>query len=191
MVPDDRLRVFIAVDIDDPLILSRLERIKEAIIATGVPMKPVETNNIHITLRFIGEIPRWRVEEIKEHVFSNLQGEPFDITFKGIGAFPSISRPRVVWVGVSRGAEILKKYRDIIEDRLGELGFPRERQRFTPHATLARIKGSKNIRNLIKILQEYSDYEVGSMKVKTIRLKKSILTRSGPIYETLWEAKLS
>jgi len=187
----EKLRVFIAIDIDDPLLLSRIERIKESIISTGVPMKPVETSNIHLTIRFIGEIPRWKVEEIEKEVMAKITGEQFKITLKGIGAFPSTSRPRVVWVGVTEGADRLREYREIIDNELRRLGIPPEARSFSPHITLARIKGSRNIHSLIRLLNEYSDYEVGSMIIKAIRLKKSTLTRSGPIYETLWEAKLS
>ena len=186
----DKLRVFIAVDIDDPLILSKLERIKDALISTNVPMKPVETNNIHITIRFIGETPSWKVEEIERRVLSGLSMKPFKITLHGIGAFPSTNRPRVVWIGVSKGADKLKEIRDYIEEGLWKIGFPKERQKFIPHATLARIKGSRNIHALSRLIREYEDYEFGSMTVEAVRLKKSTLTRSGPIYETLWEAKL-
>ena len=191
MASYEKIRVFIAVDIEDPLILSRLERFKEALLATGVPMKPVETQNIHLTLRFIGEIPRWRVEEIEKSVLSTIRGEPFRVVLKGVGAFPTPSRPRVIWVGVEEGAEELKKYRDTIEEGLRKLGLPPERQSFVPHITLARIKGSRNIHALTRLIHEYGDYEFGSFTVEAIRLKKSTLTRHGPIYETLWEARLA
>ncbi len=186
----DRLRVFIAIDVEDPLLLSRLERVKEALVATGVPMKPVETQNIHLTLRFIGEVERHRVEEIIEGVLSNIKRPGFQIVLKGLGAFPSTARPRVVWVGVSEGSEELASLHDEIEAGLRRLGFQPQRERFVPHITLARIKGSRNLPALIRIIEEYADYEFGAMRVSSVRLKKSTLTRRGPIYETLWEVKL-
>jgi len=186
----ERLRIFIAVDIDDPLLVSVIDRIKDTIVATGVPMKPVESQNYHITLRFIGEVPLPLVEEIKREVMGKLSFKNFKLTLKGLGAFPNTSRPRVVWIGVSNGFGELKALRDDIERRLRRLGIPPEKEKeFSPHLTLARIKGSRNIHALIKIIEEYEDYEFGTMEVKFVRLKKSTLTRAGPIYETLVEVK--
>jgi len=187
----ERLRVFIAIDIEDPLVLSQLERVKEALVATGVPMKPVETHNIHLTLRFIGEVPRHRVDEIIEEVLKGIRGESFTMTLKGLGAFPSTARPRVVWVGVDEGGEIVQRLHDQIEEGLRRIGLPPARERFVPHITLARIKGSRNITALTRLIAEYSDYEFGRLRVDSIRLKKSTLTRRGPIYETLWEVRLA
>jgi len=187
----ERLRVFIAVDIEDPLLLSRLERMKEALVATGVPMKPVETHNLHITLRFIGEVDRGSVEEIKDRVLSAIVARPFEVELRGLGAFPGPYRPRVVWVGVSRGAEQLTRIHDEIERGLRGLGFRPDRERFVPHITLARVKGSRNLSALTRVINEYSDYGFGTMRVGSVRLKKSTLTRRGPIYETLWEVKLA
>lgn len=186
----ERIRVFIAVDIEDPLVLSVLERLKDSLIATRVPMKPVETQNIHLTLRFIGEIPWAKANEIIENVLKPIDEEKFKIRLRGLGAFPSINRPRVVWIGVEEGAEKLVKLRDDIESKLRHLGFPPDKPRFIPHITLARIKGSRNLPSLTRIITEYSDYDIGEVVVDSVRLKKSTLTRSGPIYETIWEVKL-
>jgi 2'-5' RNA ligase len=188
-LPGGGIRVFIAVDIEDPLLLSRLERLKESIMATGVPMKPVETQNLHITLRFIGEVPLGTVEEIAG-LLRRIRYPRFRIHLKGLGAFPSISRPRVIWVGVEEGGEDLARLHDIIEKELATIGIPPERQKFHPHVTLARLKGARGISSLIRLLQELADTEVGEVEVQSIRLKKSTLTRSGPIYETLMEVKL-
>ncbi len=183
------LRIFIAVDVEDPLLVSRLERLKDLIISTGVPMKPVETQNFHITLRFIGESPPDVVERVREALLS-LKRSKFKIVFSGLGAFPSPIRPRVVWVGVTEGEEALKDIRDELERHLRAIGIRPERQSFHPHVTLARIKGSRNLPQLQRILNEYQDYLVGEMIVKYVRLKKSTLTRRGPIYETLAEVEL-
>ncbi|GAB6147909.1 RNA 2',3'-cyclic phosphodiesterase [Stetteria hydrogenophila] len=185
----DRLRVFIAVDIEEPLVVSAMERVKEALVATRVPMKPVEAQNLHITLRFIGEVPRGVVEEIARSVLARLEFEEFEVEFRGLGAFPSPLRPRVVWVGVSEGQEQLARLHESIEEGLRRLGIPPERERFVPHVTLARLRGSRNLTALVKLLQEYEDYVFGRMRVTSVRLKKSTLTPKGPIYENLWEVK--
>ena len=183
------LRVFIAVDIEDPLVVSRIERIKESLVAIGTPMKPVEPHNLHITLRFIGEMPPSRVEEIKRGVMAKLNFRRFQIKLQGLGAFPNPGSPRVIWIGVSEGAEELGRLRKIIDSELRSLGIAPDRHEFKPHLTLARVKGRRRIEALSKMIIEYSDYEFGSLIVDSIRLKRSTLTRQGPIYETLWEVK--
>ncbi|MEM1927198.1 MAG: RNA 2',3'-cyclic phosphodiesterase [Acidilobaceae archaeon] len=184
----DYLRVFVAIDVEDPLLVSRLERLKESILSTGVPMKPVEPYNYHITIRFIGETPRRVVDEIVKQL-KTLSFKPFRATLRGLGAFPSISSPRVVWVGVSEGERELRELRDSVDSLLRRLGIPAEREEFKAHVTLARIKGSRNMSSLVKLLADLSDYEIGSMEVRSLRLKKSMLTREGPIYETIAEVK--
>ena len=185
----DVLRVFIAVDIEDPLVVSRLERVKEAVVSTGVPVKTVETENLHLTIRFIGEVGRGLVEDIKREVLGRLSFEPFDMELVGLGAFPSPTRPRVVWVGVGRGGDELRRIRDEVERGLRRLGVRPESQEFHPHVTLARVKGQRNIQALVKLIQEYSGFEFGVVRVERVRLKRSILTSRGPIYETLAEVR--
>lgn len=182
------LRVFIAVDVEDPMIISRLERLKESILSSGVPMKPVESYNYHITIRFIGEIPRGVVDDLARSL-RTITFKPFKAVLRGVGAFPSLANPRVVWVGVSDGERELRNLRELVESILRRQGIPPEREEFKAHITLARVKGSRNIGALVKLLMELSDYEVGSMEVNSLRLKKSILTRNGPVYETIAEVK--
>lgn len=182
------LRVFIAVDVEDPLLVSRLERLKDLLLSTGVIMKPVEPYNYHITLRFIGEVPKRVVDEIAESL-KTITFKPFKAVLKGLGAFPSIANPRVIWVGVGEGGKELKELHNVVEQVLRRLNIPSEREEFVAHVTLARVKGSKNINSLVKLLMEFSDYEIGLMEIRSIRLKKSVLTKKGPIYETLAEVK--
>jgi len=183
------LRLFIAVDVEDPVVASRLERVKEALAATGVPMKPVETRNLHITLRFIGEVEEGLAEEIKRQVLGELRFKRFRARLVGLGAFPGIYKPRVVWAGVGEGAEELSRLFKELESRLVRLGLRPESRGFHPHVTLARIKGSRNLSALVRILEEYRDYEFGWVDVGAVRLKKSTLTRQGPVYETLMEVR--
>ncbi|MCE4604176.1 MAG: RNA 2',3'-cyclic phosphodiesterase [Aeropyrum sp.] len=181
-------RVFIAVDIDDPVIVGRLASIRDTVAQSGVPMKVVETENFHITLRFIGEVDDRAVESIKE-ALARIEFEEFDIEIRGVGAFPAPERPRVVWVGVGRGGDRLGVIRSQVEGSLRSMGFRPERQEFHPHITIARIKGSRGLPALVRMIRDMADVEVGVFRVRSIRLKKSTLTRSGPIYETLAEVR--
>jgi len=184
-------RVFIAVDIEDPILIEKFTMMSNTLASTGVPMKLVEGHNLHITLRFIGEVDRGIVDRIIGEVLKPLSFNRFRVMFKGLGGFPTGSRPRVIWVGVEQGFDELKSIREWIEGRLRAIGIKPEGREFKPHLTLARVKGSRNLHSLVRLLQEYSDYEFGWMTVDRVRLKKSTLTRHGPIYDTLWEARLA
>ncbi len=186
----ETVRAFIAVDIEDSLVLSRLIRIRDSFVATGAPMKPVEDQNMHITLRFLGNIPLSLADDI-ERIIRDAKPRRVVIKLKGVGAFPSPSRPRVIWVGVEEGegARELRRLYEEIERGLRRLGFRPEREEFVPHVTLARIKGSRNLDRVIKLLHELADVEVGEIVLESVRLKQSILTPRGPIYRTLREVK--
>lgn len=183
------LRVFVAVDVEDPTLVGRIAHVRDLFVGTGVPMKPVEEQNIHITLRFIGEVPRSVVDSIISDVLSRVSFKPFEVSIKGVGAFPTVLRPRVIWVGVEKGAEELKRIRDEIERGLRRLGLRPEKEEFIPHITLARLKGARNVQAVIKLLQELSDLDLGVMRVESIRLKQSTLTPRGPVYRTLYEVR--
>ncbi|MEM2698761.1 MAG: RNA 2',3'-cyclic phosphodiesterase, partial [Ignisphaera sp.] len=94
------MRAFIAVEIEDKDTLINIIRIRDALVNLGLDIKPVEDENLHITMRFLGEISSHTIEGIKK-MLSSIPSiiKSFSITVKGIGAFPSISRPRVIWVG--------------------------------------------------------------------------------------------
>ena len=185
----ERIRAFIAIDIEEPTVVQRLVWLRDLFVQTGAPMKPVEDQNLHITLRFLGEIPSTLIEDIHANVLSRLRFKKFSIKLAGVGAFPSTLRPRVIWVGVREGSDVLQALYKEIESGLRKLGFRPEREEFVPHITLARIKGSRNIDRVVKLLQEYSDFEIGEIVVEAVRLKQSILTPRGPIYRTLREVR--
>ena len=185
----EKIRAFIAIDIEEPSVVQKLVWLRDLFVQTGAPMKPVEDQNLHITLRFLGEIPSTLIEDIHANVLSRLRFKKFSIKLAGVGAFPSTLRPRVIWVGVREGSDVLQALYKEIESGLRKLGFRPEREEFVPHITLARIKGSRNIDKVVKLLQEYSDFEIGEIVVEAVRLKQSILTPRGPIYRTLREVR--
>ena len=185
----ERVRCFLAVDVDAPELRERLVNVQRDLEALGCDLKLVEPENIHVTLRFLGEVPRSLVDEVAR-ALDKLSAEPFNLALKGLGAFPSPSRPRVVWVGVSEGAAELSELHRQVESLLRPLGFRPEREEFTPHITLARVKGARNLQGLARFIAERSGLEVGSMRVEEVKLKRSTLTPSGPIYSDIHVKKL-
>ena len=184
------VRLFIAVDIEDPLLVSRLSELKRTLLATNAPLKPVEDENMHITLLFIGEVPEADVEPLKNEMTEALSWSSFTIRLKGLGAFPSPSRPRVVWVGVEQGSSELHELHKKATTAARRAGIGFKGESFHPHVTLARVKGSRNLSSLTRMIIEMGELELGEMRVTEVRLKKSTLTPRGPIYETLHRVPL-
>jgi len=183
----ERVRCFIAIDIENSSVVEKIVRIQEELSSCGVRLKLVEPENLHITLRFIGEIPKLIVESIKESI-SNLKFEEFHVTFSGIGAFPQPERPRVIWAGVVEGGDKLFVLSKKVNDLLSKLKLPKEDKEFTPHLTIARVKSFPSSR-LSQTIKRLSGVHIGAITVNEVRLKKSTLTPKGPKYSTLLSVK--
>jgi 2'-5' RNA ligase len=182
----EMIRAFIAFEIDNYLVLKRLSEIQKTLINTGADLKPIEPQNIHVTMRFLGDISPTSVDAIYEEM-KKIAFQPFNIELKGLGAFPTLKYARVVWVGIQKGAQELKSVFDQLEPCLQTLGFRPDPKGFNPHLTIARIKSGRNKAELAKCIEEMVNYECGIIRAEYLRLKKSVLTPKGPIYSTLKE----
>lgn len=187
------VRLFIAVEIEDRSVFEKILNIKRRVEACSseIDLKVVEDENLHITLRFIGEVDEALVGDVIKALERVSNYKKFFIRFKGVGAFPSVGRPRVVWLGVTEGVNQLKIIRDCVEVGLRRLGLRPEREEFTPHLTLARVKEFRPSRCLSEFFTEFSDVDVGTSPVTKVKLKKSTLTPKGPIYSDLFKAVLA
>ncbi|MBL7118670.1 RNA 2',3'-cyclic phosphodiesterase, partial [Candidatus Bathyarchaeota archaeon] len=103
---EERVRSFIAFEINDPKILTGIEELQRDIIQSGSNIRTVSTRNLHITLSFLGEVPKVTIDRVTAEL-NQIDFVPFDISLRGIGAFPNIRRINVVWVGIDKGREDL------------------------------------------------------------------------------------
>ena len=179
----DKVRAFIAVELD-PQLLPKMLEVQSEVLSVGADIKAVEPENIHFTLRFLGEIAQSTMDEVITHM-NELTFSPFLIEIRGVGSFPNMRNPRVVWVGLSMGSDAFNRLSRQLDERLAEIGLRSEGERFTPHLTIGRVRSGRNRAALIKKLGELLNAEVGKMKVGSVKLKKSVLTPRGPIYTTL------
>jgi 2'-5' RNA ligase len=182
----EAIRSFIAFDMDSESILKRITDVQNLLAKTGADLKLVEPKNIHITLRFLGNINTLMVEKIHEEM-KKVQFTTFDIKIHGVGAFPNPHYPRVLWAGITQGADQLRSIFNQLEPSLRSLGFAPDSKGFSPHLTIARVKSGRNKAELAKCLTESADYEFGIVRAQCLRLKRSDLTPKGPIYSTLKE----
>jgi 2'-5' RNA ligase len=167
-------------------VLKRIAEAQALLIETGADLKPVEPENIHVTLRFLGNISSGMVDGIFEDM-KKVQFIPFNINLHGLGAFPDVRYPRVCWAGIAEGANQLRGIFSQLEPRLRARGFSPELRGFSPHLTIARVRSGKNKNELAECIRMNAEYDFGQISASCLRLKKSDLTPRGPVYSTLRE----
>lgn len=182
----EMIRSFIAFDLDNELVIKRLSEAQTTLVNTGANLKLVKPQNIHITMRFLGNISPSMVNSIHEEM-EKISFASFDVEIKGLGVFPKLKYARVIWAGIRKGADELTNVFNQLEPLLRKLGFKPDSKGFSPHLTIARVKTGKNKTELVQRIQELADYEFGIIRADCLKLKKSVLTPKGPIYSTLME----
>lgn len=184
-------RLFVAVRVQptDPLraALKRMEDLR------GV--KAVAPENLHYTMRFIGDVSDAIAKAIREaFAQGRLDMRPFDVEMRGVGAFPNPRDPRVVWVGADdEGDKGLHRIAQGIDDFLDEAGIGSRDKPFVAHLTLARVKrpSGRATDDLKAILDDLRQAEFGTTRVEAVKLVESTLTDKGPIYEDIAELRLA
>ena len=178
-----QVRAFLAIDLDDDL-KPKINRIIKEFKQIDARIKYVELTNLHLTLKFFGEIDTEGLELLEEKI-ANVVSEfnPFDIKIKSCGAFPNNNHIKVIWVGIDEDS-IIRELHDKLDKEFTKLGFDRDKK-FSTHLTIGRMKSAKNKDKVKATIEEFSDIEIGELTVNRISLKKSTLKPSGPVYEDL------
>lgn len=177
------LRLFIAVELD-PEIRGRLAAIHEGLPAWTV--RWVRPENLHLTLKFLGEVPQERIPQIREALDRvALQHPPLELVLEGVGAFPDFKRPAVLWVGVSSGQEALRRLARHLERELGGLGFPPGGRDFVGHVTLGRVTPPGRASLPEQAVRDRASGPLGTGRVAEFCLFRSQLRPAGPVYSVL------
>ena len=182
----ERIRSFIAFDLESQEVLTQLASVQKLLVETGADLIPVAPQNIHVTIRFLGDINPPMVEKLHE-ALKNVKFTPFTIQIKGLGVFPSLNYPRVVWAAMTQGTDQLKSIFTQLEPQIRALGFAADQYGFSPHLTIARVRSANNKQNLAEFVTKKADYEFGTIQANCLRLKRSQLSPKGPTYTTLRE----
>lgn len=180
------MRAFIAADIPSAVKEEIGKLQKELMREVRSSVKWVEAANIHITLRFLGEVPEEKIEQLCQILpKGGREVTPFKISIKGLGAFPNLSRPRVIWVGMeSQGNQIEQLYSQI-ETLVRDLGFTPEKRAFSPHLTIGRIKQLRDQNEWVNAIGKRQELFFGEAAVGCFYLFQSILKPQGPEYKKL------
>lgn len=189
-----KIRSFIAIELPDE-VKDGLSRLKSKMSSReGTFVKWVDIDEIHLTLKFLGNIYSEQIAEIAEAIKGASQGiHPFQLRISGLGAFPNLKQPRVVWVGVFGETDKLLRLQQSIDSALLFLGLAKEERPFTPHLTLARVRqgaSSLQIKGFSDLVTSSSFENDYYFKVESVNLMKSQLTPQGAIYTRLSSAKL-
>lgn len=184
------IRSFLAIELPK-LILRKIEEVQRDLRSTRADVRWVNPEKIHLTLKFFGNIEESRIDPIFKSIEEPVRNtSPFSIEVKGVGAFPQLRNPRVIWMGLVDGKEILTSFQKQIETQLEKMGFQPEDRPFHPHLTLGRMKSSRGKEELVGRMEKHREEEFGDFQVERVILFKSDLTPSGPIYTLLKELKL-
>ncbi|MFH0947053.1 MAG: RNA 2',3'-cyclic phosphodiesterase [Planctomycetota bacterium] len=180
------MRSFVAIHLGDSS-RAAIARLPKPAPARGVRLAWVAERNLHLTLKFLGEVEETLVPDVIGRLAEASRGVPgFEVEWREVGVFPPRGSPRVLWVGCE-GGPVLFELKQAIEERLEPLGFETERRPFHPHVTLARIQGRCSPALLEGLL---GDRGFGSQQVASIALMSSELQPSGAVHRTVAELKL-
>lgn len=184
------MRTFLAIEIE-PYIKNKIEESQEIIAdSESSNIKFVEVENIHLTLKFFGEIDDDKLEQITDIIDKSIKNkEAYPLKVVNIGAFPNIYNPRVIWTGIKDKNDTTTKLIEELDKKFNKIGFKKEKN-YVPHITIGRVKNISDKEKLSQCLKKISKKYHGKMVVKRICLKSSTLTPNGPIYENIKEFEL-
>ncbi|OYT26629.1 MAG: RNA 2',3'-cyclic phosphodiesterase [Candidatus Altiarchaeales archaeon ex4484_96] len=153
-------------------------------------MKLVEPDNVHLTLKFLGNVEVDKIPDIEKALAPIREYKKFELRVYGLGAFPNNKRPRVIWLGVEKGVDEIASIHEKISSEMIKVGFTADK-RFHPHYTLARVKYLNNKLGLREILVKNREQVFGEYTVERITLMESHLSPKGPAYTVLGDFRLS
>ena len=186
-----RIRTFIAVDLAAG-VKSRLTALQEELGRSGSGVKWTRADNLHLTLLFLGEVEELEVVAICRVVRQRgRKHAPFAVDVAGLGAFPNLRRPKILWAGLTDGAAELRALHADLEEGLLDLGcYRREDREYTPHLTLGRLSHDDRADDWGAVLAKHVDWQGGSSPVDEVLVMASEMRKGGPEYTVLGRGAL-
>lgn len=177
----NKLRLFIAVEIEDKKLKLKLQALQEELGIHGI--RTTKPDQLHFTLHFLGDTLENRIGLLQQGLAS-LNSPAFQIEIRGCGVFPNKKKPRVIWVDVHEGRKQIISLQQQLAKYLEHHQFPVEKRSYHPHVTLARIKSSniEILNHVRQFIEENHDLYIGTTKINRVMIKQSTLTTQGAIY---------
>lgn len=184
-------RLFIAVDLS-PEIADEVELFERAFARYDLDIRWVKKDNLHLTLKFLGQTEVSRIAAITEKLSAVAAvTDIFAVHLAELGVFPDPVHPQVLWIGADQGAPELHDLAKQIEESLVVAGFPEGEKPFVPHLTIGRFKSNRNMDNFRVAMEEISYRSTYTLRVDHLSVYRSFLTPEGPQYESLFRADFS
>lgn len=186
------IRTFVAIEASTDQ-RDRAGRLIQRLKQSDAPVKWIAAENLHWTLKFIGNVDETDVHNVCRAVNSVVETIPsFELDCVGVGAFPETLRPRTIWAGAGLGSEPATQLQTAVEKSLKSLGYPEEVRRFHPHLTLGRVRGGgPATQQLGKLITQHHDFELGKVVVDEVVVFSSQLKKNGPRYTALARTNLA
>lgn len=187
-------RLFIALELPPP-ILQSVSRVQND-LKRKIPeraAKWVRPDGIHLTLKFLGDVPTNQMDAIRTSLADAVEGHaPFFIGIQGLGCFPHTRQPRVLWLGLVGEVQKLAALQQSVEQQIAPLGYPTEERGFHPHLTLARANRDAPRQDLAALGRAAEDGlgQLGSWQVANVSLMRSQLRPTGAVYTQVWDISL-
>lgn len=179
----DKVRAFLAIDLK-PSLKELIMDVEDDFKEIDADVKYVNPKNLHLTLKFFGNINQEQIDKIIIKIEKVLKNhKPFKINVEGCGAFPNLNKIRVIWLGTDNTEPLIKLHNDL-DKEFNEIGFDLDKN-FNSHLTIGRMKSAKNKKEIKNKIEEINYFSFDTIEVNEIVLKKSTLTPKGPIYENL------
>ncbi len=182
------IRCFVAVEVPgavQALLPPIQETLRSAVQSAGGRASWTKPGNFHLTLKFLGDVHPDAIDEVSAALQPVAAAQrPFSLEIGGIGAFPHLNRPRVLWVGVKQGAAAIKRLAEAVNLQLARVGYPAE-SRFHPHLTLARLRNRVNLGPLMHLFKKYDIIDEATVNVNEMVLMRSQLHPKGAVYTPL------
>ena len=188
---NNQIRAFIAISIPKEII-KFLHDLQGKLQKSGIKASWPNPANMHLTLKFFGHVNVSKIDAIKSCMIKAVAGIPIhSLSASGIGVFPSVKKARVIWTGTRGQTDVLEKLVNRLEDIFSEdMEIKKENRRFSPHLTLARIKQPIYPKTVIKLLQEFKDFQSDDFVVSEIKFFQSELISSGAVHKIIFSVPL-
>jgi 2'-5' RNA ligase len=186
---DGKIRSFIAVDLSAP-VRAALQRLRDEFAQIECDIRWVRVEGVHVTLKFLGSVEPARLEQIHMPLAAAVADHSaLRMRARGLGAFPNLRRPRVLWVGLE--GEGLAELVGCVEEAMSRLDFEPEKRGFTPHITLGRVNGMRGWSRVEELFKVHLSDDFGESIVDAVTIYRSTLRSDGAVYTPLWTIPLS
>ena len=186
----EKLRTFLAFDLPAE-VTRQIADIQRQLAGSGLQLKWVRPENVHLTVKFLGDIPKTDVDQVSAAAAAvTREAAPMNLRLKGLGVFPGMKRPRVLWAGLTGDTRRLIDFHQRLDESLAGAGFPADKREFTAHLTIARLRQSIDPRRLAEAMEAAGQFPETDLPARQLTLYKSDLQPSGAVYTVLRQFSL-